>query len=116
LADQEVVVQKVVEEDQQEQLQMESMELVEAVQREALLEAVQREGVEVEVPIQVEMDKVLSTEEVEGVVHIIMQEVMVEFLEELVVWDGQVKMQFVQEVQIQIPQELVVMVEEVKSE
>jgi hypothetical protein len=45
-----------------------------------------------------------------------MQEVMVEFLEELVVWDGQVKMQFVQEAQIQILQELVVMVEEVKSE
>jgi hypothetical protein len=95
---------------------MESMELVEAVQREALLEAVQREGVEVEVPIQAEMDKVLSMEEVEGAVHIIMQEVMVEFLEELVVWDGQVKMQFVQEAQIQILQELVVMVEEVKSE
>jgi hypothetical protein len=116
LADQEVVVQKVVEEDQQEQLQMESMELVEAVQREALLEAVQREGVEAEVPIQVEMDRVMSTEEVEEAVHIIMQEVMVEFLEELVVWDGQVKIQFVQEVQIQTAQEMVVMVEEVKSE
>jgi hypothetical protein len=41
---------------------------------------------------------------------------MVEFLEGLVVWDGQVKIQLVQEVQIQTAQELVVMVEEVKSE
>jgi hypothetical protein len=55
-------------------------------------------------------------EEVEEAVHIIMQEVMVEFLEGLVVWAGQVKMQFVQEVQIQTAQEMVVMVEEVKSE
>jgi hypothetical protein len=57
----------------------------------------------------------MSMEEVEEVDHIIMQEVMVEFLEVLVVWDGQLKIQFVQEVQIQILQEMVVMVEEAKS-
>jgi hypothetical protein len=34
-------------------------------------------------------------EEVEEADHIIIQEVMVEFLEGLVVWDGQVKIQFV---------------------
>jgi hypothetical protein len=56
LVDQEVVVQKVEEEDQQDQLQMESMELVEMVHREALLEAVQREGVVAEVPIQEAME------------------------------------------------------------
>jgi hypothetical protein len=34
-------------------------------------------------------------EEVEEAVHLIMREVMVEFLEGLVVWDGQVEIQLV---------------------
>ncbi len=83
-------MQKVEEEDQQGQLQMEAMELVEMVHREVLLEAVRLEDAVEEAQIQAEMDRVMSMEEVEEADHIIMQEVMAEFLEVLVVWDGQV--------------------------
>jgi uncharacterized protein GlcG (DUF336 family) len=114
LVDQVVVVQKAVEEDQQDQQRMVLTVQVEMVQREALLEAVQREDVLVYLQTLVAMDKAVPTVEVVEEVLIIMQEATVEFLVVLVVWDGPLKTLLAQEERIPIHQELVVMAEEVK--